>query len=124
MSQHESVVLCRHLHLHEDDLLHWSGAIVRLPTATAMLIQGWWGLAAAYATVAAPMVAGLVRGGAPLAKLLLSPIRSPTPSGSQATACCISRSAARSRRESAISAEYVSQVDSQSHRRTNAAHLS
>jgi type IV secretory pathway TraG/TraD family ATPase VirD4 len=74
MSQHESVVLCRHLHLHEDDLLHWSGAIVRLPTATAMLIQGWWGLAAAYATVAAPMVAGLVRGGAPLAKLLLSPV--------------------------------------------------
>jgi len=41
---------------------------------TNMLIQGWWGLAAGYAAVAVPMVAGLVRGRAPLAKLVLSPV--------------------------------------------------
>jgi type IV secretion system coupling TraD/TrwB family protein len=39
-----------------------------------VLTQGWWGVAAAYTAVAGPMVVGLIRGGAPLAKLLLSPV--------------------------------------------------
>jgi hypothetical protein len=38
-----------------------------------MLTQGWWGLVTAYTAVAAPMFAGLVRGHAPLPKLLMSP---------------------------------------------------
>ena len=38
------------------------------------LLRGWWGLAAAYAAVQVPLVVGLVKGRAPLAKLLASPI--------------------------------------------------
>jgi len=39
-----------------------------------MLTHGWWGLAAGYTAVAAPLLAGLLRGRAPLGKLLLSPV--------------------------------------------------
>jgi hypothetical protein len=39
-----------------------------------MLMQGWWGLAAAYTAAGAPMLAGLIRGHAALPKLLLSPL--------------------------------------------------
>jgi type IV secretory pathway TraG/TraD family ATPase VirD4 len=38
-----------------------------------MLTEGWSGLALGYAVVAAPMLAGMIRARAPLAKLLLSP---------------------------------------------------
>ena len=38
------------------------------------LLQGWPGLLAAYATVQAPLLAGLARARAPLRQLLLSPL--------------------------------------------------
>jgi type IV secretory pathway TraG/TraD family ATPase VirD4 len=39
-----------------------------------MLIPGWWGLAAGYTTVGAPLLAGLIRHRAPLGKVLLAPL--------------------------------------------------
>ena len=41
---------------------------------SANLLRGWWGLAAAYAAVQVPLVAGLVTGRAPLAKFIASPV--------------------------------------------------
>src|SRR4029077_530177 len=41
---------------------------------SANLLRGWWGLAAAYAAVQVPLMAGLIKGRAPLAKFVASPV--------------------------------------------------
>jgi type IV secretory pathway TraG/TraD family ATPase VirD4 len=74
MSRHVNGPVCRRVCRDEPPSLHRTRAGVRFRSGIGMLIQGWWGLAAAYATVGAPLVAGLIRSGAPLRKVLLSPL--------------------------------------------------
>jgi len=74
MSRPASGVTGRRLRKDEDEELQAKPTVVLVGTEICMLTQGWWGLAVAYAAVEAPLVAGLIRGRAPLAKLLLSPL--------------------------------------------------
>lgn len=70
MNRNASGAACQ----QSDEPLHSSVAIAQYRSQSAVLTQGWWGLATGYAAVAAPMFAGLLRGRAPLRKLLLSPV--------------------------------------------------
>ena len=73
-SRRVSGAVCRRLYPDEPASLHTRRADAQVRPGIGMLIQGWWGLAAGYSTVGAPLLAGLIRGRAPLSKVLLSPL--------------------------------------------------